>query len=560
MVKGVIKLPKRSVLSCGDKILNGRYEILKVIHSSGMSNVYLVSDSNLNKQWCLKEIRKSEAGRDQVEYFSLLQEANIMKSLNHTSIPRITTIEQDGDSIFIIMDYVDGMSVKSWLMRRGKISQDVVVSWMKQITQVVMYLHNRKQPIFYRDMKPDNVMIQGDGNIKLLDFGISVVIKEPGQVIEKALGTDGYAAPEQRRRGNVCDLRSDIYAMGKTMYYMLTGINPSQIPKDTPLRSVREVDSSISIGLEQIVNKCIQENPDDRYQSCEELLYALQNYKTLDTKYRNSIRRKCTTVLILFLSSIFILITSLIPLNLYNNQQEKEYARLTTVAEQSGKAEDYEAVLDVNALTIKPYLGYIDAIKVDGVFTKEEEADLLGYINPNLEELKLQQDYGALAFSMGKLYWFYYQGNSQEEGMITSVKWFEDAKVSGYEPELAEVYYQLGTFKRNISVSVTESADAGMYKDYWDNLIKAKEVDNGELVNLQLNLAISSCISTYAYNLKVDGVTYEELTTEIESLQKYINTYTPSLEKAQTSYDSLVQTVSGLSDKVNSVYGVGGVE
>lgn len=553
-------MPKRSVLSCGDKILNGRYEILKVIHSSGMSNVYLVSDSNLNKQWCLKEIRKSEAGRDQVEYFSLLQEANIMKSLNHTSIPRITTIEQDGDSIFIIMDYVDGMSVKSWLMRRGKISQDVVVSWMKQITQVVMYLHNRKQPIFYRDMKPDNVMIQGDGNIKLLDFGISVVIKEPGQVIEKALGTDGYAAPEQRRRGNVCDLRSDIYAMGKTMYYMLTGINPSQIPKDTPLRSVREVDSSISIGLEQIVNKCIQENPDDRYQSCEELLYALQNYKTLDTKYRNSIRRKCTTVLILFLSSIFILITSLIPLNLYNNQQEKEYARLTTVAEQSGKAEDYEAVLDVNALTIKPYLGYIDAIKVDGVFTKEEEADLLGYINPNLEELKLQQDYGALAFSMGKLYWFYYQGNSQEEGMITSVKWFEDAKVSGYEPELAEVYYQLGTFKRNISVSVTESADAGMYKNYWDNLIKAKEVDNGELVNLQLNLAISSCISTYAYNLKVDGVTYEELTTEIESLQKYINTYTPSLEKAQTSYDSLVQTVSGLSDKVNSVYDVGGVD
>lgn len=553
-------MPKRSVLSCGDKILNGRYEILKVIHSSGMSNVYLVSDSNLNKQWCLKEIRKSEAGRDQVEYFSLLQEANIMKSLNHTSIPRITTIEQDGDSIFIIMDYVDGMSVKSWLMRRGKISQDVVVSWMKQITQVVMYLHNRKQPIFYRDMKPDNVMIQGDGNIKLLDFGISVVIKEPGQVIEKALGTDGYAAPEQRRRGNVCDLRSDIYAMGKTMYYMLTGINPSQIPKDTPLRSVREVDSSISIGLEQIVNKCIQENPDDRYQSCEELLYALQNYKTLDTKYRNSIRRKCTTVLILFLSSISILITSLIPLNLYNNQQEKEYARLITVAEQSGKAEDYEAVLDVNALTIKPYLGYIDAIKVDGVFTKEEEADLLGYINPNLEELKLQQDYGALAFSMGKLYWFYYQGNSQEEGMITSVKWFEDAKVSGYEPELAEVYYQLGTFKRNISVSVTESADAGMYKNYWDNLIKAKEVDNGELVNLQLNLAISSCISTYAYNLKVDGVTYEELTTEIESLQKYINTYTPSLEKAQTSYDSLVQTVSGLSDKVNSVYGVGGVD
>lgn len=553
-------MPKRSVLSCGDKILNGRYEILKVIHSSGMSNVYLVSDSNLNKQWCLKEIRKSEAGRDKVEYYSLLQEANIMKSLNHTSIPRITTIEEDGDSIFIIMDYVDGMSIKSWLMRKGKINQEIVVTWMKQITQVVMYLHNRKQPIFYRDMKPDNVMIQSDGNIKLLDFGISVVIKEPGQVIDRALGTSGYAAPEQSKRGNVCDLRSDIYAMGKTMYYMLTGINPSQVPKDTPLRSVRDIDSSISIGLERIVNKCIQENPDNRYQSCEELLYALQNYKTLDTKYRNSIRRKCTTVLILLLSSIFILVASLIPLKLYNSQQEKEYERLSIVAEQSGKAEDYEAVLDINALSIKPYLGYVDAIKVDGVFTKDEELALLSYINPNLEELKVREDYGALAFNMGKLYWFYYQSNNQEEGMITSVKWFKDAKDAGYEPELSEVYYQLGMFKRNISVSVTESSDAGMYREYWDNLINAKEVDNGELVNLQLNLAISSCISTYAYNLKSDGVTYEEISSELDNLQSYVKSYTPSLEKAQSSYDSLVQTVNNLPSKVNSVYGVGGAE
>lgn len=551
-------MSKRSVLSCGDKILNGRYEILKVIHSSGMSNVYLVSDSSLNKQWCLKEIRKSEAGRDQIEYFSLLQEANIMKSLNHTSIPRITTIEEEGDSIFIIMDYVDGISVKSWLIRRGKISQEIVVSWMKQITQVVMYLHNRKQPIFYRDMKPDNVMIQSDGNIKLLDFGISVVIKEPNQVIEKALGTDGYAAPEQRKRGNVCDLRSDIYAMGKTMYYMLTGINPSQIPKDTKLHSVREIDSSITIGLEQIVNKCIQENPDDRYQSCEELLYALQNYKTLDTKYRNSIKRKCTIVLSMFLLSIVILISSLIPLNLYKNEQRAEYSRLVAVAEQSGKAEDYEAVLDVNALSIKPYLGYIDAIKIDGVFTRDEEANLLDFINPNLEELKAQDDYGALAYNIGKLYWFYYQGSSAEEGMITSVKWFKDAQDSGYEVELSEVYYNLGMFKRNISVSVTESSDAGMYKEYFDNLIKAKEVDNGELVNLQLNLAIASCISTYVYNLKSDDIPYDVISDEVSELQKYIKTYTPSISKAEESYNLLVQTVDTLPSKVKSVYGVGG--
>ena len=142
--------------------------------------------------------------------------------------------------------------------------------------------------------------------------------------------------------------------------------------------------------------------------------------------------------------------------------------------------------------------------------------------------------------------------------MITSVKWFKDAQDSGYEVELSEVYYNLGMFKRNISVSVTESSDAGMYKEYFDNLIKAKEVDNGELVNLQLNLAIASCISTYVYNLKSDDIPYNVISDEVSELQKYIKTYTPSISKAEESYNLLVQTVNTLPSKVESVYGVGG--
>ena len=100
---------KRKVLSVGDKVLDGKYEILKVINTSGMSNVYLVMDRNLKKQWCLKEIVKSESGRNMIEYRSLLREADIMKSLNHSNIPRIVTIEEENDTIFIVMDYVDGI-------------------------------------------------------------------------------------------------------------------------------------------------------------------------------------------------------------------------------------------------------------------------------------------------------------------------------------------------------------------------------------------------------------------------------------------------------------------
>lgn len=548
-----MKSVKRGVLECGDTILNGRYKILTVMHTGGMSNVYMVSDSNLGKSWCLKEIKKSEAGKDQIEYKSLIQEANIMKSLNHSSIPRITTIEQDGDSIFIIMDYVDGINMKTFLSRKGRVDQDVAVSWMKQICQVMIYLHNRKHPIFYRDMKPDNIIIQNDGNIKLIDFGISIVIREKNQKIGRALGTKGYAAPEQSKSDNVCDLRSDIYGMGMTMYYMLTGLNPNQIPRGR-LKPIRQIDSSISIGLENIVTKCIQRDPNDRYQDCEELLYDLQNYQKLDSNYRNKLRRKVNVVFSLFLLSIFILITSFIPLNMYNAKEREEYETLLSTAQQTGREEDYDAVLEAKSTDIIPYEGYIEAIKVDGVFTKDEETKLLNYLNPNLDNLKGEKDYGKLAYEMGKLYWFYYQGSNEDDGILTSIKWFSDAMEADYEPELSSVYYNLGKFKRDISASITESEDGGMYGDYFNNLLEAKKDDNGELVNLQLNLALAKCISTYAYNLSSDGITYKEVTEQIKDIKDFIKNYNPTLDRAKTSYNLLVDTAKNLSDKVDSIY------
>lgn len=293
----------REVLEIGQAVLNGRYKVLKIIASKGMSAVYLVEDSSLHKKWCLKEIKKSNSGRDNVEYEALIQEANIMKTLDHVGIPRITTIEEEGDSLFIVMDYVDGVSMKSWLVEKGKISQDITLLWMRQIVQTMMYLHNRRNPIFYRDMKPDNVMIQTDGNLKLIDFGISMVLQGKDDVILKALGTKGYAAPEQSKRGLKCDLRSDIYAMGKTMYFMLTGINPSQVDKKD-MKRVREVDPTIDEEVEAIVEKCCQENPNKRYQSCEDLLYDLQNCKAVNRSKKRQMRKRVVLTFVLGLASI----------------------------------------------------------------------------------------------------------------------------------------------------------------------------------------------------------------------------------------------------------------
>lgn len=549
---------KRRHLEVGDVVLNGRYEVTKIVHTSGMSNVYLVSDSNLNKLWCLKEIKKSESGKNKVEYYSLLQEANIMKGLNHSGIPRIVTIEEDGDSLFIIMDYVDGVSIKSWIQKKQRIKQDVVVTWMRQICQVMIYLHNRPQPIFYRDMKPDNVMIQSDGNIKVLDFGISVVIKEPGQKIVKALGTKGYAAPEQSKSGMPCDLRSDIYAMGKTMYYMLTGLNPSRIPKDK-IRPVRDIDSSISVGIEKIVDKCTQEDPNDRYQSCEELLYALQNYESLDTAYRVKARRKVNVVVGMFMLSIFILITSFIPLMLDRHQKSDQYQKLLDIAYQSDKVEDYQAAIAEKPLELSPYTEYIEAIKVDGVFSKKEEEGLLELLNPNLSELKKKSDYGKIAFEVGRLYWFYYDNENEEEdtsssGEVLSVKWFADAIEKKYEEKTASIYHNLGLFKRDISMSIAESSDAGMYADYWNNLLEAKSESNGELIDLQLNLAIAECVSSYGYRLNTDGIAKDDVLAQTQQIETYMSTFQASSERASELYKELETAMMDMPTKVEAAY------
>lgn len=475
-----------------------------------------------------------------------------MKSLSHSSIPRIVSIDTEGDSIFIVMDFVDGISVKDWLVRRGSVEQTVAVAWMKQVCNVLLYLHTRKNPIFYRDMKPDNIMVQSDGNIKLLDFGISEIITKDNMVIKEALGTRGFAAPEQKVKGSPYDLRSDIFGVGRTMYYMLTGLNPSVIGEKN-LRGIREVNPSVSIGLERVVNKCMEEDVNKRYQSIEEVLYDIQNYNKLDYSYRKKIRRKVDTVLFLLVGSVFMACMSVVPFMIQKSRASDEYNTLVEVAMQSGRVEDFKRAIEKNPVGVRPYLGYIDEIKSDGVFDKNEEKDILNYINPVLSDIKKERDYPELAYEMGKLYWFYYDSDV-DTNMTLSVKWFEDAKNGGYNVDESTIMYDLGQFKKNISMSIAESSDSGMYKEYWDELMKAKSYNSGEIVELQINTAIINAISSNAYRLRKDGVSLDELKSEVERIGDYLKENSPSEGKATKLYDTLESKYTMVSEDMDDLY------
>lgn len=551
---------KREHLNNGDLVLNGRYEILKCIHSKGMANVYLVRDTQLGKQWCLKEIRLSQAGRKNIEYISLMQEANILRSLNNEKIPRITTIDNDGDSLFVVMDFLDGVTLKDFVQEKGRIPEELAVKWMVQIVQAVGYLHSErsnKKPIFYRDMKPDNLMIRSNGVINLFDFGISVRIEYPNQLPEYTLGTPGYVAPEQKKKNLPMDLRSDIYSMGRTFYFMLTGVDPRGFIGEK-LKPISDWSPDVSPVLVSIVNKCMEDNPNDRYQTCEELQYALENYKFSDEKHRSSEKRKVRVVIGLAVTGFIMGIFSIIPFGINGAQSKDAYNKALTVAQQSGRLEDYDKVISMNPLNITPYEGYIDAIKEDGVFSLEEEKGLLNHINPNLIDLKNDKDYGKIAFDIGKLYWFYYPS---EDGKTLSIKWFDDAISGGFNKEESTAYYKLGVFNRDISKSVKEASDSGMYKDYWNNLLSVQNMDTSDIITLQTNISIAECISTYAYNLKKDGVSYEDISKELKLLTDFVSNYkvdSSTLDTIKSLYAELKSDLEGLSDRVDVIYGKSG--
>lgn len=262
----------------GNEIIDRKYEILKLLNTGGMNSaIYLALDKKLNRQWAIKKVRKSSSQTTSM----LMAEASIMKNLDHPMLPRIVGIEEDPKFFYIIMDFVQGENLKTVVTSSGPQAQDTVVSWGIKLCDVLTYLHGKG--IVYRDMKPANIMLSPDGNIKLIDFGIAREYKENASEDTTALGTEGYAAPEQYEGKGQTDARTDVYGMGITLFQLLTGVNPSSYQEN--IFSIRLQNPNLSSGLDKIILKCTNKDPKKRYQSTEELKRALLNYRKLDDKF-----------------------------------------------------------------------------------------------------------------------------------------------------------------------------------------------------------------------------------------------------------------------------------
>ena len=546
------------------QVIDDKYEILKLIGQGGMSKVYLAMDKRLNKQWAIKEIEKRAKDKNnEVVIQSAIAEANLIKQLDHPAIVRIVDIIDNGNVIYIIEDYIEGETLSSILENNGAQPQELVIEWAMQICEALEYLHTRKPPIIYRDMKPANVMLKPDGNIKVIDFGIAREYKDQSLADTVSLGTKGYAAPEQFGGKGQTDARTDVYCLGVTLYHLVTGQNPCEPPYE--IYPIRHWNPQLSAGLEAIIQKCTQLNPADRYQSCAELLYALHHYEEYGAAYRARQKHKLNMFIITAAVSAVCALTGVLGLAMRIHTNNADYAQNIIQAEKSSSSEDkvkyYSQAIDIKPLSKEAYIGMINAFKEDAAFTTDEESEFKKQITAHLSALRNEPGYAELAFETGKLYWYYYDYGKTESAdnqitrMKSAIQWFEDAVEYGDKSDsfytMAAVYRDIGKFNRDITLDIEEASDKGKYAPYWSNIKElvttvADGKDESEIIELEVYRLTMYSIENYARKFKADGVTQNDMESVFDSVKN-------AAEQVSTTSDKTGEIKSDVTSRFDSV-------
>lgn len=267
------------------KKLDGRYEIQELIGSGGMANVYKAVDRIDGSVKAVKILREEFLDNEElVRRFK--NESKAIGLLSHPNIVKVFDVNFSDSIQYIVMEYLDGITLKQYIEHQKKLTWKDTVHFTTQILRALQHAHDRG--IVHRDIKPQNIMMLSNGDIKVTDFGIARFSRsETRTITDKAIGSVHYISPEQAK-GDITDAKADIYSVGVMMYEMLTGTLPfvsnsavsvaiKQI-SDTP-KSLREIDENIPEGLEEITLKAMTKDPAKRYQSAAQMLRDIEDFK-----------------------------------------------------------------------------------------------------------------------------------------------------------------------------------------------------------------------------------------------------------------------------------------
>lgn len=556
-------------------LVDGKYKILNKVGQGGMSVVYLAMNEKANKQWAVKEVRKDGIKDFEVVKQGLVAETEILKKLSHPNLPSIIDVIDSQDSFIIIMDYIQGNSLNKALAEYGAQPQENVIEWAKQLCDVLAYLHSRNPAIIYRDMKPANIMLKPDGNVTLIDFGTAREFKEKNLADTTCLGTVGYAAPEQFGGMGQTDARTDIYCLGATLYHLVTGMNPCEPPYE--IKPIREINPSLSSGFERIIMKCTQRNPDDRYQSAEELMYALEHYKEGEVEYRRTQKKKLNLFLATAIFTVLSAATSVFGYFAAENAKGENYEELLKAAQESiDKSEDREAVVKnyyeaINTVPSKTdaYLQLNQYLTSDFLLTKEEGTDLLqlqvglnirhgnknfSKRNDVLQTLKNTDldGYQEVCYEIGESFLFYYDVKIDRDRYSNAAKWLVNAKekypIAGIYCDISNCLELINQYNGS-KIKQTEK----MYEEYgnlWQMIGKLKTnadsfegIDSKLQVWNEINQMINTNIVPFLEVTSADEIKMLLETISEEAGAIIVSVIKEDIEKLQKSIEETINKV-----------------
>lgn len=549
-------------------IIDGKYKILNVIGKGGMSVVYLAMNERANKQWAIKEVRKDGVQNFEVVKQNLIVETDLLKRLNHPHLPSIIDVI-DGDGTFLIlMDYIEGNPLSKAIKNSGAQNQDDVIEWSKQLCDVLGYLHSRKPPIIYRDMKPSNVMLKPDGNVMLIDFGTAREFKSTSVADTTCLGTQGYAAPEQFGGHGQTDARTDIYCLGATMYHLITGHNPALPPYE--MYPIRQWNPMLSSGLEEIILKCTQKNPDDRYQSCAELLYALDHYQDLDIENKKVQSLKWKTFIASVILTLVMLLGTVgftIALSMQTSSTYEYYMNQAgNSMNEEESAQMYKNAIETDPSRIDGYSALLDLYS-NNDFTADEYESFKNILNKdNYEEIVKSADPAAyadeIAYPLAENLYFNY-GSNNSSGIDTSARWFKKAAENSNDEHIitrSQLLYKMVDSKKNLGTVGKNGDSVVSYIDYWNQLTQLATSDLPETENLKIALHIYNTVAMEIYNNNDSfisgGVTQSEYLAELDKLAGFVEQahnstlYTESADK--DTYDALILNCNNAIDSARA--------
>ncbi|MBR0383217.1 MAG: protein kinase [Eubacteriaceae bacterium] len=334
-------------------ILDGRFLLKTQIGRGGSSTIWLAQDvtGKLSKYWAVKYVESPQKRPELLEKYR--EEVRVLDNLSHPNMSNIHYYAEKEDAFFLVINYINGDTLSHIVKSSGRQSEGNVVSWAKMLCDVLFYLHTvRENPIIYCDLNPQNIMIDDHNIPYLIDFGLATEIKRGEYVKGPPLGTSGYAAPEQYKKTNrIIDERTDVYGLGTTLFFLITGVNP----KDTD-KMPAELNEEISIGLNHLIMKCMEKNPKDRYQSIADVKQDLLDLYKYNDSYKKSLKRRIAAFCISALMCVISIGMTGIGYNGILNGNKQTYNSLYNTAQQSlGKGNYDEAEEEyIQAIAVNP--------------------------------------------------------------------------------------------------------------------------------------------------------------------------------------------------------------